>query len=190
MSKKIVMFGDSLTFGYGVLKKDSIEYLLKNKGYDIINSGVNGDNTRNALARIEKDVLFYDCDIVTILFGSNDSAPSEYYYVTPFEYKENIKKIIAAIRAKNKETKIVLITPPPVDDSVFMPYTTNKRLSKYIEIIREVSEEENTLLCDFNLYLSFYSKGDISPYLQEDGCHLSEKGYISFASCILETIEK
>ena len=77
MSKKIVMFGDSLTFGYGVLKKDSIEYLLKNKGYDIINSGVNGDNTRNALARIEKDVLFYDCDIVTILFGSNDSAPSE-----------------------------------------------------------------------------------------------------------------
>ena len=190
MPQKIVMFGDSLTFGFGVYKKDSIEYLLKDKGYEVINSGVNGDNTRNAISRLEKDVLSYNAHIYTILFGSNDSAPSEYYYVTPFEFRQNIINIINAIKSKNNNAKIILITPPPVDDSVFMPYTTNKRLSKYIEIIRELSLEENVFLCDLNMYIIYYSKGDISPFLQEDGCHLSERGYLCFLESLLDTISK
>ena len=45
--KNLVMFGDSLTYGYGVYKKDSVAALLQNSfaDFNIINSGVNGDTT-------------------------------------------------------------------------------------------------------------------------------------------------
>ena len=190
MAEKIVMFGDSLTFGYGVNKKDSITKLIAAKtGIKTINSGVNGDTTRWALKRLEKDVLKHNGDIVTILFGSNDSAPSDYCYVTPYEYEKNLNVMIEQINIQNPSAQIILITPPPVDDTVFMPYTTNKRLSTYIEIIRKISQERNIPLCDFNSYLTFVSGGNMEEYLQEDGCHLSEKAYLCFCECLYETIK-
>lgn len=190
MAKKIVMFGDSLTFGYGVNKKDSITSLISEKTcLTVINSGVNGDNTRNALRRIEKDVISHNGNIVTVLFGSNDSAPSEFYYVTPYEFEENINKIIEVIKKAQPSSQIILITPPPVDDTVFMPYTTNKRLGTYCDIIRKIANEQSLPLCDFNAYLTFASQGNIEKYLQDDGTHLSEEGYKCFEECLYDVIK-
>jgi len=190
MSEKIVMFGDSLTFGYGVYAKDSITSLIEQKtGVKTINSGLNGDTTRWALKRIEKDVLRHNADIVTILFGSNDCAPSDYYYVTPYEFEQNMRKMIEVIESVNPKVQVVLITVPPVDDTVFMPYTTNSRIIPYNDIIRKIAEEKYLPLCDLSAYLIFVSGGNTDEYLQEDGSHLTEKAYIAFAECLYDTIK-
>lgn len=190
--KNLVMLGDSLTYGYGVYKKDSVAALLQNrfKELNIINSGVNGDTTREAIVRLKKDVLDYNPDIVTILFGSNDCAPSEYSYVTVFEFEKNLDTIIKSIYNQNSKTEIILITPPPVDETVFMPWTTNKRLLPYCEAIRKKSEEYSCHLCDFNVYLTQKSNGELESFLQEDGCHLSEKGYILFFRCLEKILKE
>lgn len=190
--KNLVMFGDSLTYGYGVYKKDSVAALLQNsfENLNIINSGVNGDTTREAVLRLKKDVLDCNPDIVTILFGSNDCAPSEYSYVTVFEFEKNLDIIIKSIYSKNSKAEIILITPPPVDETVFMPWTTNKRLLPYCEAIRKKADEYSCRLCDFNVYLTQKSNGELESFLQEDGCHLSEKGYICFFDCLSDIIKK
>lgn len=190
--KNLVMLGDSLTYGYGVYKKDSVAVLLQNrfKEFNIINSGVNGDTTREAIVRLKKDVLDYNPDIVTILFGSNDCAPGEYSYVTVFEFEKNLDTIIKSIYSQNSKAEIILITPPPVDETVFMPWTTNKRLLPYCEAIRKKSEEYSCHLCDFNVYLTQKSNGELESFLQEDGCHLSEKGYILFFRCLEKILKE
>lgn len=190
--KNLVMFGDSLTYGYGVYKKDSVAALLQNSfaDFNIINSGANGDTTREALVRLKKDVLDYNPHIITILFGSNDCAPSEYSYVTVFEFEKNLDTIIKSIYSQNSKAEIILITPPPVDETVFMPWTTNKRLLPYCEAIRKKSDEYGCHLCDFNVYLTQKSNGELESFLQEDGCHLSEKGYICFFDCLSDILKK
>ena len=177
--KNIVLFGDSLTFGYGVYKKDSFAYLLQNMfpKMSIINSGVNGDTTREALLRLERDVLSFSPYIATILFGSNDCAPGEWSHRTVEEFESNLEIIIDKIREKSPECFIILITPPPVDETVFMPWTTNKRLAPYLNAIQDLSVSKNCILADFNRHISEISGGNIESFLQEDGCHLSEHGY-------------
>lgn len=183
---KLLLFGDSLTFGYGVWEKDNIETLLKSAypQWDIINKGVNGDTTREALERFEADVLNNNPDVVTFLFGSNDSAMGEGPYRTVYEYNLNMEIMTEQLLLKNKSAKIIYITPPPVDETIFMPWTYNKRLEPYCNACRKLAEKYNGILADFNQYLTHLGGNSIDQYLQEDGCHLSEKGYLAFFECI------
>ena len=180
--KNIVLFGDSITYGYGVFKKDGIAALIQDrfKKFSIINSGLNGDTTRWALKRLNYDVLSFSPYIVTVLFGSNDCAPSENSYITLFEFEKNIDSIIENILNKNCSSNIILITPPPVNENVFMPYTTNRRLLPYCSVIRNSAKKYGCFLCDLNKDFMSEAKENIEKYLQEDGCHLSEDGYKLF----------
>ena len=184
--RNLVLFGDSLTYGYGVFKKDNIASLIQNrfKKLSVINSGVNGDTTREALKRLNRDVISFSPVIATILFGSNDSAPSENAYRTIYEFNKNMRAIIDTIKTSKKGTEIILITPPPVDDGVFMPPTTNARLAPYCDAIREIAQRQGLFLCDLNKEFPRMSGGNIEPYIQEDGCHLTEKGYMAFYNCL------
>ena len=184
--RNLVLFGDSLTYGYGVFKKDNIASLIQNrfKKLSVINSGVNGDTTREALKRLNRDVISFSPVIATILFGSNDSAPSENAYRTIYEFNKNMRAIIDTIKTSKKGTEIILITPPPVDDGVFMPSTTNARLAPYCDAIREIAQRQGLFLCDLNKEFPRMSGGNIEPYIQEDGCHLTEQGYMAFYNCL------
>ncbi len=187
---KIVLFGDSLTFGYGVWPKDNIENLLKKhyKNIEFVNSGMNGDTTREAVIRFQKDVLIHNPDVVTFMFGSNDSAMGDGPYRTLFEYRANIELMIEKLKCKNKKCEMIFITPPPVDDFVFMPWTYNDRLEPYCETLRQIAQKHNAYLSDLNFH--FNSLQNLPQYLQEDGCHLSEKGYAEFFECLKNTIDK
>ena len=52
----MILIGDSLTFGYGVSKKNSWVYKLQNEytNLKILNKGVNGDTTSLMLTRYIK----------------------------------------------------------------------------------------------------------------------------------------
>jgi len=69
----IVAFGDSLTEGYGLEEgEDYPSQLSARLGERIINSGVSGDTTAEALARLQKDVFAKDPRVVIVLLGGND----------------------------------------------------------------------------------------------------------------------
>ena len=203
MKTTVVGFGDSLTYGYGVeistgfmarLQKN-LPMLYPSVPWNIVNSGVNGDTSREGLSRLQRDVLRHNPAIVTVLFGTNDSAFVEYQYRTITEYERNMSEIITKIQNhhnpaehRDSSASVLLITPPPVLDNVFMPYTTNKRLQPYCGIIKKLSRELNCPLADFNTHMLEQSKGNLGYYLQEDGAHLSEKGYDCLYDFILTFI--
>src|SRR5689334_14172915 len=117
---KIVTLGDSITKGWraGVKKEETFPYLieqdLKKKGIEaeVINVGIGGETTRQALARLDK-VLALKPKIVTIMYGSNDSwidKGKEDARVPAAEYEKNLRKMIADLRAAGAEP--ILMTPP------------------------------------------------------------------------------
>jgi acyl-CoA thioesterase-1 len=71
--RKIICFGDSLTYGTGAGKEmDYPSQLAKMIAGPVVNAGVPGDTTARARQRLERDVLAKAPDIVLITLGGND----------------------------------------------------------------------------------------------------------------------
>jgi lysophospholipase L1-like esterase len=69
----VVCFGDSLTAGTGAPEGKSYpDVLARRLGRAVINAGVPGDTTADALARLERDVLVHDPGVVCLTLGGND----------------------------------------------------------------------------------------------------------------------
>ena len=70
---KVVCLGDSLTYGYGVPRKDCWASLTAARtGHTLVNRGVNGDTTGGMLARFGRDVLEERPQRVLLMGGAND----------------------------------------------------------------------------------------------------------------------
>ncbi|MBM3244599.1 MAG: arylesterase [Candidatus Omnitrophica bacterium] len=93
----IVCFGDSITFGYGVDAKESYpEALKKMVDMPVINAGIDGDTTKEALKRLESDVLSHKPYLVIVEFGGNDFLKKIPFADTVNNLKEIVRKIQAA----------------------------------------------------------------------------------------------
>jgi lysophospholipase L1-like esterase len=69
----IICFGDSITFGYGVSSGEDYPSILgKIIPLTVINAGIDGDTTTEALKRLDTDVIDRSPRLVIIQFGGND----------------------------------------------------------------------------------------------------------------------
>jgi hypothetical protein len=80
--KRILLLGDSVTFGWGVSDgepfADQMEPLLKSttgRNWEVINAGVNGYNTQQEDACLRLEGVRYQPDIVILTFVENDLDP-------------------------------------------------------------------------------------------------------------------
>jgi len=74
---KLICFGDSLTSRTEGHEQPLLTKKLQRKlggNWGVLNAGVAGNNTFDALERLESGVLAHDPDFVTILFGANDAG--------------------------------------------------------------------------------------------------------------------
>jgi lysophospholipase L1-like esterase len=93
----IVCFGDSLTSGYGAGEGEDYPADLGHLvALPVINSGVAGDTTRDALDRLEADVLEQNPRLVIITLGGNNFLK----HVPKEETLANMGEIIDKITAK------------------------------------------------------------------------------------------
>jgi sialidase-1 len=115
----IVMFGDSTTAPRGSLKvyATRVETMLQSIGSSlgVHNAGIGGNTTRDALKRLQTDVLKYQPRIVVMQFGINDSAvdlwrnpPATEPRVPLAEYLSNLRRMIAA--AQEAKAQVILMT--------------------------------------------------------------------------------
>jgi acyl-CoA thioesterase-1 len=100
----IIAFGDSLTEGYELGPGDSYpERLARLLGRPILNRGVSGETTAEALARLKPDVLDENPRVVLVCFGTNDQLrglPADQQFA-------NLRQIVTAIQAKG--ARVILI---------------------------------------------------------------------------------
>lgn len=92
----IVCFGNSLTIGHGasIPKEDDPEnsypsFLQKKINIPVINAGVTGDTTGEALARVNNHVLSKNPQVVIIELGANDL----FQMILPSITQNNLQKI-------------------------------------------------------------------------------------------------
>ena len=70
---KIVCLGDSLTYGYGVPRRDCwVSLAAEMTGHTIVNKGVNGDTAGGMLARFRRDVAEEAPGLLFVMGGGND----------------------------------------------------------------------------------------------------------------------
>jgi acyl-CoA thioesterase-1 len=102
--EKIICFGDSVTFGYGVSPQESYPAVLaKLVKMPVVNAGVDGDTSAAGIRRIQQDVLNQKPYIVLIEFCGNDfikDVPKE-------ETIDNIRQMILKAQAAGAITAIV-----------------------------------------------------------------------------------
>jgi lysophospholipase L1-like esterase len=204
--RKIVAFGDSVTLGArpGVTEYQTFRNLLQEKlkqqglNVEVANAGIGGDNTRTALARLDRDVLSEKPDLVTVMFGVNDAAMVDggpvartEPRVSLDEYRSNLKAIIERIRGAR--AKVLLCTPTPMSRKYLYAnlgaYAEHEEINymvrQYAQAAREVAQQENVPLFDaFSLFLDRPDGLD----LIEDGNHPYVKGHALIAEGLLETV--
>lgn len=76
-----------------------------------MNSGVNGDTTRLALAGIDRGVFQHNPNLLIVMFGLND-ALSPHRGLSLEEYENNLRLIVEL--ASYRGVRVVLTTPNPV----------------------------------------------------------------------------
>lgn len=94
----IIAFGDSLTAGVGATAgQDYVSQLERLADVDIINEGISGNSTLDALARLERDVLSKNPSTVIVWLGGNDIL-NRYYQRLDAETSDTvIERLIRAI---------------------------------------------------------------------------------------------
>ncbi len=132
-SDTILAFGDSITYGFGSKRDESYPYLLaESTKLRVINAGVNGDTSKEGLARLPSLLDDNSIKLLLLCFGGNDLLQKK----STDELKKNLKQIIQLAKAKN--ISVILISVPDLSFLGLNP----------LDLYKELSEEEDVELIE------------------------------------------
>lgn len=165
----IVALGDSLTVGVGASSPEHgyIPILAKRLNINIINKGVSGDTTADAMKRLDNDVLGEHPNIVLILLGGNDylkQVPQE-------ETFRNLRTIITRIQHSGATVLLVGVRGGLFHD-------------KFDPDFQKLAKDTGSL------FVPNILEGIIGePALMSDDVHPNDAGYLKMADKIAPTLE-
>ena len=107
---RVLVLGDSLTKGYGLLPEQAYPALLQTKIREagmsaivVLNGGVSGDTTAGGLRRL-KWLMKKRIDVMVIALGGNDGLRG----LAPAETAKNLQQIIDTARAHNPDIRLII----------------------------------------------------------------------------------
>jgi acyl-CoA thioesterase-1 len=181
-SKTILIFGDSLTAGYGLEDvNDAFPAIIQNKvdslslDYTVVNSGVSGETTAGGKSRIDW-VLNQPIDIFILELGANDGLRG----IPLTETRQNLQAIIDAVLEKNADAKIILAgmqLPPNMGPEYITEFRT---------IFPDLAKKNELYLIPFLLK----DVGGVAELNQDDGIHPTEEGHKILAKNVWAVLEK
>ena len=186
-AKRVVFFGDSITqagvnaTGYITKMKNALTEKNLSSQYELIGAGIGGNKVYDLYLRMENDVLAKNPDIVVIFIGINDvwhkSSSGTGTDADKFErfYTAIINKL------KEKNTKIILCTPPAIGERTDYSNPQDGDLNRYSNIIRDLAKKNGLQVCDLRKAFRDYNlqnnpENKESGILTTDRVHLNEKG--------------
>jgi acyl-CoA thioesterase I len=165
--RRIVAFGDSLTYGYGLSNIDDSypgqlqeKLLAEGYNYKVINLGISGETSGDGLNRI-LTTLSFEPDIVLLGFGANDGLQN----ISPDITRANLREIVRVL--DSQKIKVILISSEP---SELFPVQNRE---EYVKILPDIAKE-------FGLSVVPSIVKDImfnAEYVQSDGLHPNKEGY-------------
>ena len=158
-AKKLLIFGDSISAGYGIKESENWVTLLEknlNKNsvfnYTLINSSVSGDTTSGGVSRIKKALDTHLPDYVLIELGGNDALRG--YPIAMI--KENLENIVSKVLEEKSKPILMQIKIPPnygkryVDafENLYPIISTNYNIPLINFLLEDVALDQNLMQAD------------------------------------------
>ena len=162
----ILVYGDSLSAGYGVAVEKGWVSLLANRlqgegyGFQVVNASVSGETTTGGLARLPHALAAHAPSIVIIELGANDGLRGLPLDTT----RTNLEAIMSL--AANDNRAVVLL-------GMRMPPNYGERYTHgFAAIFPELAHQHRAALVPFLLE----GVADRPALMQADGLHPNERG--------------
>ena len=161
----VLIFGDSLSAGYGIDVDQSwtalLQSRLREQGYEhrVVNASISGETTEGGAARIGPAVANFSPDLVILALGGNDGLRG----FPPERMRENLDKIITTSRASG--AAVVLL-------GIRIPTNYGPRYTRAFEdVFRETAETLDIP------WIEFFMDGIAldAELMQPDGIHPNAK---------------
>ena len=189
---KIVCIGDSLTYGFGISRRETWTSLSAQKdGLEIINKGINGDTTGGMLSRFNEDVISQKPDLAFIMGGGNDIIMDAPMGV--------IRSNITAMVHQSYASGITPVLGIPVrfdwknlrDDwsSLNNFELISKVYTEYFFWLKKYCGVFNVAYIDFSIYNDEMSKRGLSPHYL-DGLHPTAQGHRLLSEIFLSELSR
>jgi acyl-CoA thioesterase-1 len=175
---RVVMLGDSLTAGYGLRLSQAlpavVERRLEEAGIaaEVVNAGVSGDTTADALNRYEFSVGDLQPDLVVIALGANDFL-NGYPPETP---RANLAELIGLARADAPVVALLGVELPGA------PPAFGPRLAAYAAIYPELARDEGVPLMP-SMLEAVTGRPEL---LMPDGVHPTAEGVEAIAADVAD----
>ena len=194
--QKILCFGDSVTVGVtqqsgsdGGLRKELttvegyVPKLLRRleerygTGFDLVIEGVGGENTREALDRIDTFIHRHDPDVVLILTGIVDVNVEVVRFPV---VRSNIAEMMRIVKLRGKFP--IIGTYPPVNPGGFRVFAI-EHIARLNDVIRQEAKGKNVMIADHEAAAAGDFRGQGS-----DGVHPNNIGYETMAQTWFEVM--
>ena len=177
--KTLVVFGDSLSAGYGLAQgqsyPDDLQRKLDAQGYAwrVVNLGISGDTTAGGLARVKTGVALKPA-LVLLELGGNDGLRGLPLTMT----RENLEQMIVAFQRVGARVVLAGMTLPPN----YGP-----------DCIQGFETIYSSLAAKYKLPLIPFLLKDVATrdmrYFQRDGIHPTAEGAQIVANTVLRTLK-
>ena len=143
-ARTILVFGDSLSAGYGIRQDLAWPALLAKRlqerqlDYNVINASISGETTSGGRSRLNAALSKYTPSIVIIALGSNDGLRG----LPIATLRDNLNAMIE--NAKNKNATVLLVGQR-------LPPNYGNYAAQFESTFSEVAKQQNTALVAFLL---------------------------------------
>lgn len=169
----VVALGDSLTYGYGASPDAAYpRQLAAATGWQVVNAGVSGNTSAQALQRLPALLAQHQPRMVIICIGGNDFLQR----IPESETQHNIKAMIEMIRAQYAD--ILLIGVPQFTPAAVMGNPKDHPL--YQTIAQDTHVQ---------LYSNGWSKILKDSSLRSDQVHPNAAGYHRFSNALVQYLQ-
>jgi len=170
---KVLALGDSLTAGVGVMPEQAWPALLASRtGWEVVNGGVSGDKSGDALTRLPALLEEHQPSLVLVTLGGNDMLR----HVPEPETVANLGRILDMVQASGAKAVLLATPQPSVAGAVFRnlspPEFYLKVADQYrVQLIEEAIPE---VLSD--------------PAMKGDPLHPNAEGHVLLAGKIFDAL--
>ena len=175
--KRVVMvFGDSLSAGYGVPLERAWVRLLENKlqrqgrRYQVVNASISGDTTQSGLARLPAALAMHRPEIVVLALGGNDGLRG----LSVAQIRQNLHAMLVLLEQKKIKVLLVGVRLPPNYGPVYT--------KQFHQVYSQLGRRHGVRLLEFMLE----GVAGYKQYMQPDGVHPN----VSAQPLVMENIYK
>lgn len=178
----LIFIGDSITQGWEGAGKDAWQKAYGKR--NAVNLGIGGDRTQHVLWRLDNGNLEgIKPKLAVLMIGTNNSNGRDH---TAEEIADGIQAIVAKLRAKLPETKVLMLAIFPRGP---MPNAQREKNAKASQLASRVADGKTVHYLDIGpKFLT--ADGTLEKEIMPDYLHLSPQGYEIWATAIDDKVQE